>query len=140
MVFHWPIVCNKGSAWQSFVVIVKRRKFIICQELCHFVEKNCNASIHSNQMVSLDVVSLFTRVTIYDTLTVVRDKLAANPSLEECTFIWWICFLYGNDLLSDSVCHILTRRRTNYGITFVPGIGQRIHGILRRNGFRIYVT
>ena len=38
-------------------------------------------------MVSLDVVSLFTKVPTDETLTVVRDKLAADLLLEECTCI-----------------------------------------------------
>ena len=38
-------------------------------------------------MVSLDVISLFTNVSTDETLTVVRDKLAADPSLEEHTCI-----------------------------------------------------
>ena len=43
--------------------------------------------IHSNQMESLDVVSLFTKVPTDETLTVVWDKLAADPLLEERTCI-----------------------------------------------------
>ena len=38
-------------------------------------------------MVSLDVVSLFTKVPTDETLAVVRDKLAADPLLEERTCI-----------------------------------------------------
>ena len=38
-------------------------------------------------MVSLDVESLFTKVPTDETLAVVRDKLAADPSLEERTYI-----------------------------------------------------
>ena len=38
-------------------------------------------------MVSLDVVSLFTKVPTGETLAVVRDKLTADPLLEECTCI-----------------------------------------------------
>ena len=38
-------------------------------------------------MVSLDVVSLFTKVPTDETLAVVQDKLAADPLLEECTCI-----------------------------------------------------
>ena len=43
--------------------------------------------IHSNQMVSLDVVRLFTKVPTDETLAVVRDKLAADRLLEERTCI-----------------------------------------------------
>ena len=39
----------------------------------HFLERISDAPIHSNQMVSLDVVSL----------AVVRNKLTADPLLEE---------------------------------------------------------
>ena len=46
-----------------------------------------DAPIHSNQMVSLDVVSLFTKVLTDETLAVVRDKLAADLLLEERTCI-----------------------------------------------------
>ena len=53
----------------------------------YFVERISDAPIHSNQIVSLDVVSLFTQVPTDETLAVVRDKLAAHPLLEERTFI-----------------------------------------------------
>ena len=51
------------------------------------MERISGAPIHFNQMVSLNVVSLFTKVPIDKTLAVVRDKLAADLSLEECTCI-----------------------------------------------------
>ena len=51
------------------------------------MERISDAPIHSNQIVSLDVVSLFTKVHTDDTLAVVRDKLAADPLLEERTCI-----------------------------------------------------
>ena len=51
------------------------------------MERISDASIHSNQMVSLDVVSLFTKVPTDETLPVVRDKLAADPLLKERTCI-----------------------------------------------------
>ena len=38
-------------------------------------------------MVSLDVVSLFIKVPTDETFSVVRDKLTADPLLEECTCI-----------------------------------------------------
>ena len=53
----------------------------------HFVERISDVPIHSNQMVSLDVVSQFTKVPTDETLAVVRDKLAADPLLEERTCI-----------------------------------------------------
>ena len=53
----------------------------------HFVERISDACIHSNQMVSLDVENLFTKVPTDETLAVVRDKLAADLLLEECTCI-----------------------------------------------------
>ena len=37
--------------------------------------------------MSLDVISLFTKVSTDETLAVVRDKLAADPLLEERTCI-----------------------------------------------------
>ena len=52
-----------------------------------FMEKIYQAPIHSNQMVCLDVVTLFTRVPTNETLTVVRDILVADSYLEECTCI-----------------------------------------------------
>ena len=38
-------------------------------------------------MVSLVIVSLFTKVPTDETLAIVRHKLAADPLLKECTFI-----------------------------------------------------
>ena len=51
------------------------------------MERISDAPIHSNQMVSLDVVSLITKVPTNETLAIVRDKLAADPLLEERTCI-----------------------------------------------------
>ena len=45
------------------------------------MERISDAPIHSNQMVSFDVVSLFTKVPTDETFAVVRDKLAADPLL-----------------------------------------------------------
>ena len=49
----------------------------------HFVERISDTPIHSNQSVSLDVVSLFTKVPTDETLAVMRDKPGAVPLLEE---------------------------------------------------------
>ena len=51
------------------------------------MERINDTPIHSNQMVSLDVVSLFTKVPTDETLAVVWDKLAADPLPEERTCI-----------------------------------------------------
>ena len=51
------------------------------------MERISDAPIHLNQMVSLDVVSLFTKVPTDETLAVVRDKLTADPLLKERTCI-----------------------------------------------------
>ena len=51
------------------------------------MERINDAPIHSNQMVSLDVLGLFTKVPTDETLAVVGDKLAADPLLEERTCI-----------------------------------------------------
>ena len=45
----------------------------------HFVERISVVPFHFNQMVSLDVVSRFTKVPTDEALAVVRDKLAADP-------------------------------------------------------------
>ena len=42
------------------------------------MERISDFPIYSNQMVSLDVVSLFTKVPTDETLAAVRDKLAAE--------------------------------------------------------------
>ena len=51
------------------------------------MERISNAPVYSNQMASLDVVSLFTKVPTDETLAVVRDKPAVDPLLEERTYI-----------------------------------------------------
>ena len=45
-----------------------------------------NGSIHSNQMVSVDIVSLLTKVPTDETLALARDKLVVDPLLEERTY------------------------------------------------------
>ena len=56
------------------------------QNSAHFVERISNVPIHSNLIVHLDEVGLFTKVPTNETL-VVQDKLAADPTLEEGTCI-----------------------------------------------------
>ena len=89
-----PIVSNRCSACHPlsrFLVEIinpltgKSSSYV--KNSAHFVERISDAPIHSNQMVSLDVVSLFTKVPTDETLAVVRDKLAADPLLEECICI-----------------------------------------------------
>ena len=90
------------------------------------MEKVSKALIHSNQMLSLSAVSLFTRVKTYESISVVQDKLAAYPSFEEHTCI-----------PIDNLMHMLTfcvntiyfkrasdsqTRSTGYGIGGVTSI------------------
>ena len=93
-----PIVSNRGSAYHplsGFLVEIisplagKSSSYV--KNSAYFVERITDAPIHSNQMASLDVVSLFTKVPTDETLAVVRDNLAADPLLEERTCISWKC-------------------------------------------------
>ena len=85
-----PIVSNRGLSCHPlnhfFVEIINQltgKSSSYVKKSAHFVERISDAPIHSNQMVSLDVVSLFTKVPTDETLAVVRDKLAVDPLLEE---------------------------------------------------------
>ena len=89
-----PIVSNRGSACHPLSrflmeiinpLTVKSSSYV--KKSAHFVERISDAPIHSNQMGSLNVVSLFTKLPTDETLAVVRDKLAADPLLEERTCI-----------------------------------------------------
>ena len=51
------------------------------------MERISDVPIHSNQIVSLDVVCVFTKIPTDETLAVVRDNLTADPLLEERTCI-----------------------------------------------------
>ena len=87
------IVSNRGSACHPLsrflmeIICPTNKSSSYVKNSAYFVERISNASIHSNQMFSLDVVSLFTKVPTDETLAVLRDKLAANHSLKERTFI-----------------------------------------------------
>ena len=89
-----PIVSNCSSACcplSCFLVDIifslKSKSPTYVKIPVHFVEKICKAPIHSNQMVSIDVVSLFMRVSTDEILKVVWDKLTAVILLEEHTCI-----------------------------------------------------
>ena len=89
------IVNNRGSACHPLnhffmeIVTPLMGKSSSCQELCSLCgEKNIsNTPVLSNQMVGLDVVSLFMRISTEETLTMVWDKLTADLLLKECTCI-----------------------------------------------------
>ena len=110
-----PIVSNQGSAClplSRFLLEIispltgKSSSYV--KNSVYFVERISDAPIHSNQMVSLDVVSLFTKAFTDETLAVVRDKLAADPLLEERTCIpidnlLEMLTLRGDNLLRDGI-------------------------------------
>ena len=82
-------------------------------------------TIPSNQMVCLYKVGLFTGVPIDESLTVIREKMAANSLPEEHTNIHLenqikILTFCRKDLLRDGVWYIPTRRRTDSGDSAVP--------------------
>ena len=131
-----PIVSNRGWACHPlsrFLVEIispltgKSSSYV--KNSAHFVERISDAPIHSNQMGSLDVVSLFTKVPANETLAVVWDKLAADPFLEERTSI----------LVDNLICVETTYFGIGSDIYRQEGLAH-IHGILRRNGFKIYIT
>ena len=83
-----PIVTNRGSACHpssrfrmEIISPLTGKSSSYVKNSTHFVEGISDDPIHSNQMVSLDVVSLFTKVPTDETLAVVRDKLAADSLL-----------------------------------------------------------
>ena len=83
MLFHWdPLSATEVQHVTHLAASLRRSSAHYVKNSSHFVER-----IHSNQMVSLDVVSLFTKVQNDETLAVVRDKLATDPLMEECTCI-----------------------------------------------------
>ena len=72
----------------SFLSVFRVGSFFIhVKNSAHFTELIKEAPIGSHQMVSLDVVSLFTKVPTSEALTVIQDKLAADPSIEERTCV-----------------------------------------------------
>ena len=88
------IISNRSSACYplSYFVVeivtpLTSKSLSYVKNSIHFLEKISNATIYSNQIVSRDVVSLFTRVPTDDKLTVERDKWAEDPPLEEFTCI-----------------------------------------------------
>ena len=142
-----PIVSNQGSACHPlsrFLVEIispltgKSSPYV--KNSAHYVEKISNTQIHSNQMVSLDIVSLFTKVPTDETLAVIWDKLAADLLLEERIYIpidnliemLTFCvkttyFGMGSDIYWQD-------EGLTMGFTVVPSIDYHIHGIFWRNG------
>ena len=89
-----PVVSNRGSVYNplnrflvEIISPIMSKSSSYVKNSAHFVESISDGPIHSNQMVSLVEVSLFTKVSTDETLAVVQNKLAADPLLEECTCI-----------------------------------------------------
>ena len=83
----------------------------------HFMEKICKAPIHFNQMVSLDVVILFTRAPADETLTEVWHKLAADLLLEKHT-----CIPIDNLMVMLTICVETTYFRIESDIYWREGL------------------
>ena len=84
-----PTVNYRGSAYHLlswfFVEIVAPltdKSSLYVKNSAHFIEKIGNAPIHSNQVFSLDVLNLLTKVPLDESLIVVQDKLATDLLLE----------------------------------------------------------
>ena len=136
MIFLWdPLSTTEVTHWAAS--LWKSSSY------ANFVERISDALIHSNQMVSLDVVSLFTKVPTEETLAVVRDKLAADPLLEERT-----CIPIYNLMEMMTFCVEKTYfgmgsdiKQQEEGLAMgLSSVLENIHGILWRNGIRIYIT
>ena len=88
-----PIVSDRGSAYHPLswfhveIVTLLMGPQYIPRTLPTLLKKINYAPIHTNQMVILDVVSLFTRVPTHETLPVIQNKLAADIFLEKPTYI-----------------------------------------------------
>ena len=100
----------------------------------HFVERISDAPIHSNQMVNLDVVSLFTKVPTDETLAVVRDKLAADSLLEERT-----CIPIDNLMEMLTFC-VETTYFTTVCLPYAKGLAERIKKICSPYDIRTVFT
>ena len=88
------IVSNRGSECyplsrflMDIISPLTGKSSLYVKNSAQFVERIIDVPIHSNQMVSLDEASLFTKVPTDETLAVVRDKLATDLLLEERTCI-----------------------------------------------------
>ena len=89
-----PIASNLGSACyplNCFLVEIispqTGKSSLYVKNSAHFTERISNTLIHSNQILSLYVVSRFTKVPTDETLAVIQDKLYADFLLEERTYI-----------------------------------------------------
>ena len=87
-----PIVSKRSSACHLLNHFIAKiispldgKSSSYVKNFAQFVKRISNASICSHQMVSLAVVSLFTKVLTDKTLAVIWDKLAIDPLLEEHT-------------------------------------------------------
>ena len=86
MVFHWyPLSGTEVQHVTHWEIIspLTGKSSLYVKKFTHFLERIVNTPIYSNQMVSLDVISLFTKVPTDETLTVLWDRLAADLWLEE---------------------------------------------------------
>ena len=130
MVFHWGSACDTLSC--LLVKIISPLTDKSSQYVENFVRRISYASIRSNQMMSLDLVSLFTKVTTDEVLAVVQEKLIVDSLLVKCKSIptdnqMEMLILCRKNLLRVGIWYILRRRRTGYGFLIVWPVLDNIY-------------
>ena len=136
---HWAA----SLSWLSPQLTSKSSSYV--KNFTHFVKIIGKASIPSNEKVSQDVISLFMRLPTNETLTVTLDKLTADPSLDECTcmprdnLMEMLTFCAGMTYIEvrSDICR--QEEDMAMGSPLSPVLAN-IHGILRGNDIRIYIT
>lgn len=100
---------------------------------------------HNNQMVSFNVVSLFTRFPLNGSLLVVLNGLEFDSPYLSNVFAlrqinWWKSWLYTDNILPTRIGNIPARGRFGYEFDVITSNGDHIYWTLRGNSFRNETT